>query len=128
MSSSSSSSPSPSVLVNAVFPAAAASLAFAALPSEKLVESREVSTGYLKLPAQTAKLSTGVWEHAAGSSFDEEAEEVFVIISGRGKVTVLETGQVLDLAPGVIGVLQPGTKTRWDIEENLRKAWIVPNE
>jgi len=116
-----------STFINAVFDGSAASLEWDALPAEKLVESQAVSTGYVKLPAQTSKLSAGVWEHAAGSSFDEEVEEVFVIISGRGKVTLLETGEVLDLAPGVIGVLQPGTKTRWDIVENLRKAWIVPN-
>ena len=34
-------------------------------------------------------------------------------------------GRVLDLAPGVVGVLAAGTATTWVIEEPLRKVWLT---
>ena len=80
----------------------------------------------MQVTFSTANLNAGVWEHEKGTSFDEEAEEMFVIISGKGKITILQTGEVLLLKPGFVGALQPGTKTRcrWDFEENLRKVFI----
>jgi len=49
----------------------------------------------MQVPFSTANLNAGVWEHEKGTSFDEEAEEMFVIISGKGKITILQTGEVL---------------------------------
>ena len=34
-------------------------------------------------------------------------------------------GNVIDLAPGVVGVLHPSDETTWVITEPLRKVWIV---
>jgi len=111
---------------NAVFDSVNADLEWINLPTEKLDNGKVVSTGYKPVPASTANLTAGVWEHEKGTSFDEEAQEMFVIVSGKGKITIIETGEVLILRPGVVGALQPGTKTRWDIEENLRKVFITP--
>ena len=46
------------------------------------------------------------------------------VLSGRGTVTDQHGGRI-DLAPGVIGVLDAGDLTHWEITEPLRKVWIV---
>ena len=96
-------------------------LEHSALPPE-LVVTVGASTGAVRLPSIDG-LEVGVWEHSTGSSTDTEASEVFVVISGRGRVTC-EQGGVIELAPGVIGFLQEGARTRWEITEPLRKVWI----
>ena len=69
-------------------------------------------------------VTVGVWEHTAGISTDVEADEVFVVLTGRATVEV-EGGAVLELTPGDIGVLQAGDRTRWTVHETLRKVYIV---
>ena len=81
-----------------------------------------VSAGAVPL-ASFAGMAVGVWEHSAGVSTDVEASEMFVVVSGRGRVTC-EQGGVIDLAPGVVGTLEAGSRTRWEITEALRKVWI----
>jgi uncharacterized cupin superfamily protein len=73
---------------------------------------------------ESAGLEVGVWEHGAGVSVDTEVDEVFVVISGRGRVTC-DQGGVIELAPGVVGFLTAGARTRWEITEPLRKVWIT---
>lgn len=88
------------------------------------VVSGNVTTGGVELVG-TEKLKVGVWEHSGNSvSTDVENEEVFVVLSGKGKVW-LEDGSFLELAPGVIGRFKQGEKTRWEIEETMRKVFIV---
>ena len=65
----------------------------------------------------------GVWEHPVGTSTDVEQDEVFVVLSGSGRV-ILADGSELILAPGTVGVLEAGTATTWIIDEPLRKVWI----
>jgi len=69
-------------------------------------------------------MEVGVWEHSVGESTDTEVEEVFVVISGRGTVTC-DQGGVIELAPGMIGILPAGSRTTWQITEPIRKVWIT---
>ncbi len=108
--------------MNEVFDATAAELVWDALPAEQCPVG-PVETGVAVLPAQ-AFVTIGVWEHPVGVSTDVEQDEVFVVLSGSGRV-VLEDGRVLALVPGVVGVLAAGTATTWHIEEPLRKVWIT---
>jgi uncharacterized cupin superfamily protein len=71
-----------------------------------------------------AGFEVGVWEHSAGTSTDSFDDEIFVVIEGRGTVTD-QHGNVIELAPGVVGVLHPDDETTWVITEPLRKVWIV---
>lgn len=87
-----------------------------------LVQAPGVSAGAVHL-ASIDGMDVGVWEHSAGVSTDTEASEVFVVVSGRGRVTC-EQGGVIDLAPGVVGYLEAGARTRWEIDEPVRKVWI----
>ena len=69
-------------------------------------------------------VSVGVWEHTVGTSADVEADEVFVVLSGRATVEV-EGGPTLELGPGDLGVLEAGARTRWTVRETLRKVYVV---
>lgn len=67
----------------------------------------------------------GVWEHGPGTSTDVEADEVFVVLSGRATVAV-EGGPTLELGSGDIGVLVAGDRTTWTVHETLRKVYVLP--
>ncbi|MCX6434099.1 MAG: cupin domain-containing protein [Actinobacteria bacterium] len=104
------------------FDAVTADLRYTDLPAEKC-PAGAIATGVTML-ASTDALEVGVWEHPVGTSTDVETDEVFVVLSGRGRVT-LDDGRVLELSPGVVGVLSAGTATTWEIDEALRKVWVV---
>lgn len=106
-----------------VFDASATTLDFSPLDAEQCPDG-PLSTGVASL-ARTEAVEVGVWEHPVGRSTDIEVDEVFVVLSGRGRV-VLADGTTLDLGPGTVGVLEAGTATTWIVTEPLRKVWIVP--
>jgi uncharacterized protein len=104
------------------FLAADAVVAHAPLDPEAVVAG-EVTTGEIELDT-VDELAVGVWEHSVGTSTAIEIDEVFVVIAGRGRVTDAE-GDVIELAPGVVGVLPAGAETTWEITEPIRKVWIT---
>ncbi len=95
------------------------------LPQDKAV-TPGVRTAIAELDA-VGGLEVGVWEHTVGTSTDVGDDEVFVVIEGRGTVTD-QHGNVIELAPGVVGILHPEDVTTWVITEQLRKVWIVCSE
>lgn len=104
----------------------------AALPSADLpvtpLDASQVRAGdpvvrTLEL-AEDDAVSVGVWEHSAGTSSDVEADEVFVVLSGRATVRV-EGGPTLELGPGDVGTLTEGARTVWTVHEDLRKIFVV---
>lgn len=108
--------------LDAVFDALTTEVALRDLPAAQCPDG-PVAAGATVL-ARTDAFEVGVWEHDAGRSTDVETDEVFVVIAGSGRV-ILEDGSVLPLAPGTVGVLYAGTRTVWEIEEPLRKVWLV---
>ena len=109
-----------------VFDSSTCELDYSVLDAEKVVAGGEFSDLVLGFSegGSTEKLRTGVWTHPVGISTDVEVDEVFVVISGKGRV-VLKDGRVLHLSPGVVGTLIEGEETRWEIDEPLKKVWIV---
>ena len=108
--------------MNEAFDALTAPLRVSDLPPEKCPDG-PLATG-VGLLAATDRLEVVVWEHPVGTSTDIETDEVFVVLSGRGRV-LLEDGRTLELQPGTVGVLASGTPTTWVVEETLRKVWVV---
>jgi len=108
--------------MNRAFDATSTALRYSDLPEDQCPDGG-LATG-LAVLAQTDALEVGVWEHPVGRSTDIETDEVFVVLSGTGRV-VLEDGGILVLAPGTVGVLEAGTRTTWEIDEPLRKVWLV---
>jgi uncharacterized cupin superfamily protein len=105
-----------------VHDAAAVAVTHEPLTTEKVV-SGNVTTGATEL-GQNNSLQIGVWEHSVGVSSDVEVDEVFVILSGKGRVYV--NGAILELYPGVVGTLTAGAETRWEIDETIRKVYVFP--
>jgi hypothetical protein len=70
------------------------------------------------------RVERGIWQVTPGTVTDEEADELFVVLSGRATVEV-EGGPVLELSPGSVGVLRAGDRTVWRVHETLRKAYQV---
>lgn len=66
----------------------------------------------------------GVWEMTPGSMSDVEADEVFVVLAGAATVEFVEEGYTLQLGPGFVGRLLPGTRTIWSVTETLRKIYV----
>ena len=108
--------------MNTTFDALAAPLTWSPL-SDDQCPAGPVSTGVAGL-CTTSFVATGVWEHPAGTSIDVEQDEVFVVLSGSGRVE-LPDGSTLELRPGTVGVLAAGTATTWVIDEPLRKVWFT---
>jgi uncharacterized protein len=69
--------------------------------------------------------SFGVWTITEGVSDDVEVDEVSVILSGRGAVEDLDSGQVVQLAAGTVLRLTAGVRTRWTIVEPIRKVYVL---
>jgi len=66
----------------------------------------------------------GLWGMDPGVDHDTEADEVFVVLAGRGTVG-FEDGEVLTLAPGVAVRLRAGERTTWTVTETLRKVYVA---
>jgi uncharacterized cupin superfamily protein len=70
----------------------------------------------------------GVWEVEPAEWSSVGNEEVFVVLSGKGTVEFLKTGEIVDLLPGAIVKLNKGDASEWKITEQLRKVYIIdPN-
>ena len=77
--------------------------------------------------AEAPGLEVGVWAHTVGVSTDVEADEVFVVLSGRATIDFAD-GTVLEVGPGDVGILPPGAATRWTIHEDLRKVYVIRSQ
>ena len=66
----------------------------------------------------------GLWEVEPGTDTDVEVDEVFLVLSGLGKVSFADGGAI-DLRPGVLVRLHAGDQTTWTITERLRKLYLA---
>ena len=69
-------------------------------------------------------LEVGVWEMTPGVMRDEEADEVFVALSGCVTVEFEDGTATLALKPGDLVRLAEGAKTVWTVTETLRKVYL----
>ncbi len=67
----------------------------------------------------------GVWEMTPGAMSDVEAEELFVVVSGRATVEFIDTGAWMLLGPGDVVQLRAGARTVWTVTETLRKVYLA---
>lgn len=101
------------------------------VPDEQVVAGSP-TTGLLTL-GELGDCSVGLWEMAPGAMWDVESDEVFVVISGRGRVDFEDVpgeGQSplpdsIDLGPGSVVRLSAGMRTVWTVTETLRKVWLA---
>jgi uncharacterized cupin superfamily protein len=94
----------------------------APLDPETIVEGTPEVSELVLDTSPDGRVTRGVWQITPGVVADVEADEVFVVVSGRATVEV-EGGPTLELEPGVVGVLQAGDRAVWRIHETLRKVF-----
>lgn len=92
------------------------------MPADQVLEGSPRVSGLLL--AEDEAVEVGVWQHSAGASSDVEADEVFVVLSGRATIRV-EDGPTLVVGPGDVGFLAAGSSTVWTVHEPLRKVYLV---
>ncbi|WP_243696086.1 cupin domain-containing protein [Labedella phragmitis] len=68
----------------------------------------------------------GVWEMEPGVATDTEADELFVVLAGAGRIDLLDADRSLEIAPGDLVRLAAGTRTRWTVTATLRKLYLAP--
>ena len=75
-------------------------------------------------PATGRTVERGVWEITPGVVADVEADELFVVLSGRATIAFAD-GPTLEVGPGSVAVLPEGAVTRWTVHETLRKVYQI---
>jgi uncharacterized cupin superfamily protein len=108
--------------------AAEARLEHEPLPAEQIVAGTP-TTATLVLDDRDGR-EIGVWEMTAGVASDLEADEVFVVLSGRARVefTSVPEGDApppIDIAAGSVVRLSAGMNTTWTVHETLRKVYLA---
>ncbi|MFF1352712.1 cupin domain-containing protein [Streptomyces sp. NPDC058297] len=94
------------------------------LDPEQIVSGAPVVTGKVLWESTDGKQLRGIWQITPGVVTDTEANELFVVVSGRATVEV-EGGQTLEVGPGDAAVLREGDRTTWTVHETLRKAYHI---
>lgn len=89
----------------------------------------ETTTAFAEL-GTIGDVDYGLWEMSTGAMRDVEGDEVFLVISGAGRIEFDDPAQEpVVLAPGSLVRLTAGMKTRWYVDKSpLRKLFIAPNE
>ncbi|MFJ9519182.1 cupin domain-containing protein [Kitasatospora sp. NPDC101801] len=92
-------------------------------PAQIVSGSPEVS-GKVVWESPDGRRIRGIWQITPGVVTDTEADEIFVVISGRATIA-FENGSVLEVGPGDLAVLAEGDRTTWTVHETLRKAYAI---
>ncbi|MCX4587253.1 cupin domain-containing protein [Streptomyces sp. NBC_01481] len=92
-------------------------------PAQIVRGTPEVS-GKVLWESEDGKNIRGIWQITPGVVTDTEANELFVVVSGRATIAV-EGGPTFDVGPGDACVLREGDRTTWTVHETLRKAYQI---
>ncbi|MET3987054.1 cupin domain-containing protein [Streptomyces sp. PvR034] len=90
----------------------------------QIVSGDPVVTGKVLWESADGKQLRGIWQITPGVVTDTEANELFVVVSGRATIEI-EGGGRLEVGPGTACVLREGDKTTWTVHETLRKAYHI---
>jgi Predicted enzyme of the cupin superfamily len=74
-------------------------------------------------------LEVGVWECPPRVETDTEADEIFVVLTGRATIDFTEPPHPsIEIGPGDVVRLNEGQQTRWTVHETLRKVYVTPKD
>ena len=74
----------------------------------------------------TGDREIGIWEMTPGTARDTEADELFVVLSGRATIVFEDPALAeLEIGPGSVVRLAEGMRTTWTVTETLRKVYIA---
>lgn len=66
----------------------------------------------------------GIWELRGGTVTDTEVDEVFVVLSGGAILELIDEERTVEVIAGDVMRLVAGTRTRWTVEDHIRKVYI----
>ncbi len=93
------------------------------LPEDWVISGSPAASGTVISRSDDSRIVRGVWECTPGSfSWDFSYDETLVVVSGRATVQ-LDTGDSVELAPGVLAFFGRGHKATWTVHETLRKGF-----
>jgi uncharacterized cupin superfamily protein len=92
------------------------------LEADGILAGRPVAAG--KTLGEFSGTELGLWTLTAGTVRDIEIEEVFVVLAGDATVR-FDTGESIELAPGVVVRLHAGERTEWEVRSTLRKVYVA---
>jgi uncharacterized cupin superfamily protein len=91
--------------------------------SEVLAGAPTTATAVLD---DTRDREIGVWEMTPGTATDTEADELFVVLSGRATIAFEDPSfPDLEIGPGSVVRLVEGMRTIWTVTQTLRKVYIA---
>ncbi|RKE17023.1 cupin domain-containing protein [Streptomyces sp. TLI_171] len=94
------------------------------LDPEQIVSGAPEVTGKVVWESADGRRLRGIWQITPGVVTDTEADEMFVVLSGRATVA-FDDGTVLEVGPGDLAVLREGDRTTWTVHETLRKVYAI---
>jgi uncharacterized cupin superfamily protein len=94
------------------------------LDPAQIVSGAPEVTGRVLWSSPDGRELRGLWQITPGVVTDTEADELFVVLSGRATVEIAD-GPTLRLGPGDLAVLHEGDRTVWTVHETLRKAYVT---
>ncbi|WP_336659002.1 cupin domain-containing protein [Leucobacter sp. USHLN153] len=94
------------------------------------VVSGSPAQGFVEL-GKIGEAEVGIWELRGGVATDTEVDELFVVLSGGATIEFLEvpgepeaSGEVVEVTAGDVMRLVAGTRTRWTVQDHIRKVYI----
>ena len=94
-----------------------------ALPADWVLEGTPDARGAVISRSDDSRIIRGVWECTPGRfNWVFSYDETLVVVSGRATVE-LDTGEQLELEPGVMAFFGRGHDSTWTVHETLRKGF-----
>ncbi len=96
------------------------------LSEYNVVEGQPSASGRIDAGGAGYPTRYGIWRCTPGIfECTEQGDELMTVLSGRGRITWLETGLVCDLAPGDTLMIKGGSRVRWEISAELTKVFFA---
>ena len=111
---------------NAAVRGSEAAVGLESVPAADVV-SGDPAQGIVELGA-IGGAEAGIWELRGGVVTDTEVDELFVVLSGGASIELLEgpgAGTTVVVGAGDVMRLVAGTRTRWTVEDHIRKVYIA---
>ena len=94
-----------------------------ALPAEWVLAGEPDARGAVLSRSGDSRIIRGVWECTPGTfKWVFSYDETLVVVSGRATVE-LDTGERVELEPGVMAFFGRGHEATWTVHETLRKGF-----
>jgi len=92
------------------------------IPPEQVVEGDPRASGAILWKSGDGTHANGIWECTPGTFDWVHADETLCLVQGSVTVTP-EGGEPFEIRPGDVVFFPEGTRTRWKVNETIRKAF-----